>query len=94
MPSAPTEPMGSQKPKRRKGPGKTMGQHNVSARVSKKGGAALELSGGSKPSRKSTRGSSGHIKRTTNQQLKAVNALHSPEHRAASANAKAKAVRR
>jgi hypothetical protein len=48
-----------------------------------KDGPALESSDTGKPSRKSTRGSSGHIKLATNLQRRQVRRVHSPESRAA-----------
>ena len=48
-----------------------------------KGGPALEDSASGKPSRKSTRGSTGHIKLATNLQRRQVRRVHSPEARAA-----------
>jgi hypothetical protein len=48
-----------------------------------KDGPALEDSATGKPSRKSTRGSSGHIKLATNLQRRQVRRVHSPEARAA-----------
>jgi hypothetical protein len=48
-----------------------------------KDGPALEDSNTGKPSRKSTRGSTGHIKLGTNLQRREVRRVHSPEARAA-----------
>jgi hypothetical protein len=48
-----------------------------------KDGPALEDSATGTPSRKSTRGSSGHVKRATNLQRRQVRRVHSPEARAA-----------
>lgn len=48
-----------------------------------KDGPALEDSTNGKPSRKSTRGSAGHIKLGTNLQRREVRRVHSPEARAA-----------
>lgn len=48
-----------------------------------KGGPALEDSATGTPSRKSTRGSNGHIKLATNLQRRQVRRVHSPEARAA-----------
>ena len=48
-----------------------------------KDGPALEDSATGKPSRKSTRGSSGHIKLATNLQRRQVRRVHSPKARAA-----------
>jgi hypothetical protein len=48
-----------------------------------KGGPALEDSNTERPSRKSTRGSSGHIKLGTNLQRRQVRRVHSSEARAA-----------
>ncbi|RYZ09166.1 MAG: hypothetical protein EOO73_05240 [Myxococcales bacterium] len=48
-----------------------------------KGGPALEDSANGTPSRKSTRGSNGHIKLATNLQRRQVRRVHSPEARAA-----------
>ena len=47
-----------------------------------KGGPALEDSANGKPSRKSTRGSNGHIKQATNLQRREVRRTHSPQARA------------
>jgi hypothetical protein len=47
-----------------------------------KDGPALEDSNTGKPSRKSTRGSTGHIKLGTNLQRREVRRVHSPEARA------------
>jgi len=52
---------------RKVGAGHT-GTRNLSKRVAKKGGAALEDSATGVPSRKSTRRSSGHVKPTSNLQ--------------------------
>jgi|SRR5690242_13155044 hypothetical protein len=54
---------------------------NRSNRAAKKGGAALESSVG-RPSRKSTRRSTGRIKRTSNQQRQAIRETTSPHARA------------
>jgi hypothetical protein len=48
-----------------------------------KGGPALEDSQSGKPSRKSTRGSSGRVKLGTQLQRRQVRQVHSPEARAA-----------
>lgn len=53
-----------------------------------KGRPALETSANGKPSRKSTRGSSEHIKLATNLQRRQVRRTHSPAARAARANAR------
>jgi len=50
----------------------------------RRGGAVLEESASGTPSRKSTRGSSDHTKRTTNQQLRAIARVTSPSNRARS----------
>lgn len=55
---------------------------NESKRVEKRGGPALEVSTTGKASRKSTRKSSGRVKRTTNQQEKAMRATAAPKSRA------------
>jgi len=55
---------------------------NRSARAGRKGGAKLESSQSGRPSRKSTRKSAGRVKRTTNQQLKAIRASNAPTRRA------------
>jgi hypothetical protein len=54
---------------------------NRSRRAGRKGGAALESSVG-QPSRKSTRRSTGRVKRTTNLQREAVRRATSPQARA------------
>jgi hypothetical protein len=65
------------------------GAHGTAARNLKtsashvKDGPALEDSESGKPSRKSTRGSSGHIKLATNLQRRQVRRVHSPASRAA-----------
>lgn len=63
---------------------------NQTKRVDTRGGPALEEVGDAKPSRKSTRASSGHVKRTTNLQAKAVRKASAPSTRAAKAKATAK----
>ncbi len=60
---------------------------NVSGHAGRRGGAALEDSANGKPSRKSTRGSSDHTKRTTNLQLRETRKVTSPQARAAAATA-------
>jgi len=50
-----------------------------------KGGPALEDSANGKPSRKSTRGSSGHVKQASNLQRREVRRTHSPKSRAVGA---------
>ena len=70
--------------------GRGTSARNESARVAKRGGAALEESATGKPSRKSTRKSSGGIKRTTNLQGKATRATTAPKARATKAKAVAK----
>jgi hypothetical protein len=66
----------------RKAGGGSTGTRNATTRVAKRGGPDLEDSATGKPSRKSTRGSSGRIKQATNLQRRAVRATHSPETRA------------
>lgn len=81
----------------RKAGAKDSARRNASERVAKKGGAVLESSAG-KPSRKSTRKSSGRAKQTTNLELREERRISSPTARArrakpsrkASAKAKAK----
>lgn len=58
-------------------------KRNLSKRAAKKGGALLEGSATGKPSRKSTRRSTGRLKRSTGLQRKAVRNAHSPSARAA-----------
>ncbi len=48
-----------------------------------KEGPALEDAENGKPSRKSTRGSNGHVKLATNLQRRQIRRVHSPESRAA-----------
>jgi hypothetical protein len=48
-----------------------------------KAGPALEDAEGGRPSRKSTRSSSGHVKLATNLQRRQIRRVHSPEARAA-----------
>ena len=55
---------------------------NLSKRVAKKGGAALEDSATGVPSRKSTRRSSGHVKPTSNLQRKVIRETTSAKARA------------
>ena len=54
---------------------------NRSGRAERRGGAVLEESATGKASRKSTRGSIDHTKRTTNLQLREVRALNTPSTR-------------
>ena len=65
--------------------------HNLLA--GRRGGAALEDSATRRPSRKSTRKSSDHTKRTTNQQLQAVREITAPSARAARSLAATKPAR-
>ena len=81
------------KPARRKPPVKAAGEshtaaRNVSGHAGRRGGALLEDSANGKPSRKSTRGSSDHTKRTSNLQLRETRKVTSPQARASAANAK------
>ena len=55
--------------------------HNLNDRAARRGGDALEVSAG-RPSRKSTRRSTGRIKRTTNQQRQTIRETTSPHARA------------
>lgn len=55
---------------------------NRGGRAERRGGAVLEESSTGKASRKSTRASIDHTKRTTNLQLRAVRALNAPSTRA------------
>jgi hypothetical protein len=64
------------------------GMRNLSKRVAKAGGAALEDSETGVPSRKSTRRSSGRIKRTSNLQRKAVRETASGKARATRSRAR------
>jgi hypothetical protein len=61
---------------------------NASKRAAEKGGAALESSATGKPSRKSTRRSTGRAKRTANLARRATRKTRSPEVRAAKAKAR------
>lgn len=61
---------------------------NVSERARRKGGAALESSATGRPSRKSTRGSEGAHKRTSNLKLRELARRRAPTTRAAKARAK------
>ena len=61
---------------------------NANKRAGRRGGALLEDSATGRPSRKSTRKSSDHTKRTTNQQLQAVRETVAPSARAARARAR------
>jgi len=57
---------------------------NIKTAVSKqKGGPALENSSSGKPSRKSTRGSAGHVKLASNLQRRQIRRTHSPQETAA-----------
>ncbi|MFO0673752.1 MAG: hypothetical protein U0235_29720 [Polyangiaceae bacterium] len=58
------------------------GERNVSKRAAKKGGAKLEDSATGKPSRKSTRKSSGGAKRTSNLSRKATRKATAPKTKA------------
>lgn len=53
-----------------------------------KGGPALEDSESGKPSRKSTRGSAGHVKQATNLQRREIRRTHSSKARAVAARAR------
>lgn len=64
------------------------GTRNLSARVARKGGARLEGSATGTPSRKSTRGSTGRAKRTSNLKLDELRQLRAPTTRATKARAK------
>jgi len=72
---------------RKVGAGSTASR-NRSARAGKKGGARLEDSATGKPSRKSTRKSAGHVKRTSNLRRKAIRRASSSKTRALKARAK------
>src|SRR4051812_15990485 len=63
---------------------------NVSGHAGRRGGAALEDSANGKPSRKSTRGSADHTKRTTNLQLRETRKVTSPQARATAGKATSK----
>jgi len=65
------------------------GSRNQQARSDNKGSASLEVSNG-KPSRTSTRKSAGHIKRTSNLQLRAITRASAPKSRATQAAARAR----
>jgi hypothetical protein len=65
------------------------GTRNISARAQRKGGARLEDSATGKPSRKSTRKSTG-VKRTSNLRQRQVRRVSSPKARAARSAASAK----
>lgn len=58
---------------------------NHDNRSSNKGGSALEASASGRPSRKSTRGSAGHIKLNTNLTRRVRRAVSSPAQRVAQA---------
>jgi len=57
---------------------------NRSKHAERRGGAVLEENASGTPSRKSTRKSIDHTKRTTNQQLRAIARVTSPSNRARS----------
>jgi hypothetical protein len=76
---------------RKAGAGSTSAR-NASKRVAKKGGADLEDSATERPSRKSTRKSSGRAKRTTNLQLREIRKVSAPKTRAQKAKATSKAT--
>ncbi|MCA9602317.1 MAG: hypothetical protein R3A78_12090 [Polyangiales bacterium] len=63
---------------------------NRSKSAARKGGAVLEDSQTGKPSRKSTRKSEGHVKRSSNLQRRAVRKTHSPQARAARSGGRSK----
>ncbi len=101
----PPKPKGAPKPRRddpvdtslpgvsasdRKAGGGHSGRRNVSKRAGKKGGAKLEDSATGKPSRKSTRKSSGGVERTSNLRLKATRKATSAKTKATKAKARAK----
>ncbi len=65
----------------RKAGGGSSGARNKSMRAQKKGGAKLESSATGKPSRKSTRKSTGRIKRTSNLRLRAIRKATAPKTR-------------
>ncbi len=64
------------------------GTRNVSKRAAKKGGAKLEDSATGKPSRKSTRKSSGGVKRTSNLRRKATRKATSAKTKATKSKAR------
>lgn len=66
------------------------GTRNVSKRAAKKGGAKLEDSATGKSSRKSTRKSSGGVKRTSNLRRKATRKATSAKTKATKAKARSK----
>jgi hypothetical protein len=70
--------------------GKAARGRNTNLLAGRRGGAALEDPAAPRPSRKSTRKSSDHTKRTTNQQLRAERATTAPKARATRAQARTK----
>jgi len=74
---------------RKVGSGST-GSRNKSARAHNKGGARLEDSATGKPSRKSTRKSTGRVKRTSNLQRKVIRKTSAASSRAARARAQSR----
>jgi hypothetical protein len=66
----------------RKAGGNSTASRNRSNRAGKKGGVMLEDSSSGKPSRKSTRRSTGRVKPASNLQRRTIRAVHSPEARA------------
>lgn len=75
----------------RKAGGNATALRNLRTSPSKqKGGPALENSANGKPSRKSTRGSSGHVKLASNLQRRQVRRTHSSKARATRAAAAAR----
>jgi hypothetical protein len=66
----------------RKAGGQSTADRNRSSRAKGKGGARLEDSASGKPSRKSTRKSEGHVKRTANLQRRAIRRTSAPKARA------------
>jgi hypothetical protein len=74
----------------RKAGGGHSGLRNVSKRAARKGGASLEDSATGKPSRKSTRKSTGRVKQASNLQRREIRATSSPSARSSRAKARAK----
>jgi hypothetical protein len=74
----------------KKAHGKHTAVRNVTKHVDSRGGAALEDSATGKPSRRSTRKSSGHVKRASNLTRRQVRRNSAPKTRATRAQAKRK----
>ena len=68
--------------------GEGIALHNLANRSTNKGGPALEVSNGAKPSRKSTRSSAGRVKAASNLQRRQTRRITSSKARATNAAAR------